>query len=118
MKTRILMIGTLTAVLACVALPCVAVGVYRPYYLASDVEPEIYVWNDVFFLKPWGSNAASTSYIEVCTWSGAKYCGRLVKISDYEIALSQGYGTKRTGQKVENQVVVPKKNVVMAKIYW
>ena len=118
MKTRVLMMGMMVSVLLCVAVPALAAGVYRPYFLAADVEPEVYVWKEVFFLKPWGSNAASTSYIEVCTWSGAKYCGRLVKISDYEIALSRGYGTKRTGQKVEDQVVVPKKNVVMAKIYW
>jgi hypothetical protein len=41
-----------------------------------------------------------------------------VKISDYEIGLSRGYGTKRSGQRMEDQVVIPKKNVVMAKIYW
>jgi len=118
MRTRVLMIGLLISVLVCVAVPVLAAGVYRQHYLAGNVEPEVYIWKEVFFLKPWGSNAPSMSYIEVSTWSGAKYCGRLVKISEYEIALSKGYGTKRSGQKVEDQVVVPKKDVIMAKIYW
>jgi hypothetical protein len=96
----------------------VGVEVYRPYFLASDVEPDVYVRSEVFFLRPWGSNTPSSSYIDVCTVFGAKYCGRLVKISDYEIALSRGYVVKRTGQRVEKQVVVPKSDVMIARIYW
>jgi len=118
MKTRVLMISLMVSMVACVAVPALAAGVYRQHFLAADVEPDVYVWNEVFFLRPWGSNAPSTSYIEVSTWNGAKYCGKLVKISDYEIALSRGYETRRSGQKVEDQIVVPKKNVIMAKIYW
>ncbi|MBN1504306.1 MAG: hypothetical protein JW952_04510 [Candidatus Eisenbacteria bacterium] len=118
MTTRVLMIALTMSVLACVALPTLAAGVYRPYFLACDVEPSVYIWKEVFFLKPWGSNSPSTSYVEVSTWKGTKYCGRLVKISEYEIALSEGYGTRRSGQKAQDQVVVPKKDIIMAKIYW
>ena len=118
MKTRVVAIGLVVSVVFCLAVPALAAGVYRQYFLATDMEPQVYVWNEVFFLRPWGSNAPSMTYIEICTESGARYCGRLVKISEYEIAVSKGYGTRRTGQKVEDQVVVPKKNVVMAKIYW
>jgi hypothetical protein len=92
--------------------------IYRQYFLASDVAPDVYVRNDVFFLRPWGTNTASSSYIDVSTIFGAKYCGRLVKISDYEIALSQGYVKKNSGQRVEKQVVIPKRDVMIAKIYW
>jgi hypothetical protein len=118
MKTRVLTMGLMVSLLVCAAVPVLAAGVYRPYFLAGDVEPDVYVWKEVFLLKPWGSNAPSTAYVDLCTWNGTKYFGRLVKISDYEIALSRGYETRRSGQKVEDQVVVPKKNVVMAKIYW
>lgn len=99
-------------------IPTTAGAVYREYYLATDIEPQVFVWSQVFFLKPWGGNSPSMSYIEVCTEGGAKYSGRLVKISEYEIAISRGYTTARTGHGSENQVVIPKKNVVMAKIYW
>jgi hypothetical protein len=98
--------------------PVLGLETYRPYFLASDVEPDVYVTNDVFFLSPWGSNAASSSYIDVCTMGGAKYCGRLVKISNYDIALSPGYVVKKTGQRVEKQVVIAKSDVMIARIYW
>jgi len=117
---RSVLVAVALTILTICAIDGAALGVeiYRPYFLASDIEPHVYVANDVFFLRPWGSNAASSSYIDVCTMSGAKYCGRLVKISDYEIALSLGYSIKRTGQRVEKQVVVPKSGVMIAKIYW
>jgi len=118
MKTRVLTIGLMVSLFLCAAVPALAAGMYRQYFLAGDVEPHVYVWSEVFLLKAWGSNSPSMAYVEVCTWNGAKYCGRLVKISDYEIALSRGYETRRSGQKVEDQIVVPKKNVMLAKIYW
>ena len=107
-------------VLATLLIDGSALGVetYRQYFLRSDVEPSVYVANEVFFLKPWGSNAPSTSYVALCTFFGEKYSGRLVKISDYEIALSLGYVVKRTGQRVEKQLVIPKRDVMIAKIYW
>ena len=97
-----------------------ALGVdkYREYFLAKDVEPHVYVARDVFFLNPWGGTTPSSSYVEVCTESGAKYAGRLVRITDHEIALSRGYAIKKTGQRVEKQVVIPKRDVIIAKIYW
>jgi hypothetical protein len=98
--------------------PVLGFETYRPYFLASDVVPDVYVTNDVFFLRPWGSNAASSSYIDICTKDGATYCGRLVKISDYDMALSQGYVVKKTGQRVERQVVIAKSDVMIARIYW
>ncbi len=70
MKTRALTIGLVVSVLACAAVPALAAGVYRHHFLAGNVEPDVYVWNEVYFLKPWGSNAASMSYIEVSTWGG------------------------------------------------
>jgi hypothetical protein len=118
MKTRVLTMSLVVSMLVCVAVPALAAGIYRMHFLAADVEPDVYVSSEVFFLKPWGSNAPSLAYVELSTWSGAKYCGRLVKISEYEIALSKGYETRRNGQKVEDQIVVPKKNVILAKIYW
>ncbi|KPJ59855.1 MAG: hypothetical protein AMJ46_09505 [Latescibacteria bacterium DG_63] len=93
-------------------------GIHREYFLSSDVEPHVYVSRDMFFLSSWGGTTPSSSYIEVCTEAGAKYQGRLVRISDHEIALSLGYGVKKTGQRVEKQVVIPKKEVVIAWIYW
>jgi len=116
---RILSILLFTAVsISLVHGAALGLAMYRPYFLARDVEPDIYVTADVFFLKPWGTNAASSSYIEISTLSGAKYTGRLVKISGYEIALSRGYSVKRTGQREESQIVVPKSDVLIAKIYW
>jgi len=90
----------------------------QPYFLASDVEPHVYVAKEVFFLRPWGTNAASSSYIDVCTMNGKKYYGRLIKISDYDISISLGREVRRSGLRVEKQVVIPKKNVIIARIYW
>ncbi|MFH0778038.1 MAG: hypothetical protein V2A71_05330 [Candidatus Eisenbacteria bacterium] len=95
-----------------------AAEIYRPYFLASDVEPCVFVGQEVFFLRAWGGNAPSTSFVQLYTVDGARYCGRLVKISDYEIAVSLGYVIKKTGQRVEKQSVVPKKNIVIARIFW
>ncbi len=93
-------------------------GMYREYFLAADVEPHVYVAREMYFLSPWGGTTPSTSYIEVCTEAGMKYQGRLVRISDHEIALSLGYTVKKTGERVEKQVVIPKKDIVVAWIYW
>jgi len=117
---RNLLIAVTLAILAISLIygPALGLDTYRPYFLASDVVPDVYVRNDVFFLSPWGSNTASSSYVEVCTIFGTKYTGRLVKISDYEMTLSQGYVVKKTGQRVEKQVVIPKSHVMIARIYW
>ncbi|UCF78260.1 MAG: hypothetical protein JSW03_09160 [Candidatus Eiseniibacteriota bacterium] len=108
------------SIVAALSLSTVALAVdkYRDYFLASDVEPHVYVAREVFFLRPWGGTTPSTSYVVVCTEAGMKYEGRLVRISDYEIALSSAYAIKKTGQRVEKQVIIPKKNVVIAWIYW
>jgi hypothetical protein len=96
-----------------------AVDVMRyEYFLAADLDPQVYVGREVFFLAPWGGTTPSASYIEVCTAEGMKYQGRLIRISDREMALSLGYGVKKTGQRVEKQVVIHKKDVVVAWIYW
>ena len=94
------------------------VDMYREYFLSSDVEPHVYVTGNVFFLSPWGSTTPSSSYIEVCTEVGQKYSGKLVRISDHEIVLSQGYLIKKSGQRIEKQVVISKKDIIIAWIYW
>ncbi len=101
-----------------VAAPVLGASIFRPYFLARDIEPQVYIAGDVYFLEPWGSNTPSTSYVDICTFRGAKHVGRLVKISDYEMALSTGYSVKKSGERVENQVVVAKKDIMMVRIYW
>jgi len=98
--------------------PVANAQVYREYFLAGDVEPQVFIGREVYFLKSWGSNTASTSYVEILTETGGKYEGRLVKISDYEIALSKGYSLKRGGERVERQIVIAKRDVMLARIYW
>jgi len=91
---------------------------FQPYFLASDVEPDVYVGKEVFFLRPWGTNAASLSYVDICTIFGKKYSGRLIKISDLDMTISLGREVRRSGTRIERQVVIPKKQMIIARIYW
>ena len=91
------------------------------YESSSAPAKAIYVGSQIEKLKTDGRVPKNDQIIvELLTFHGVRYQGRLFQITDHEVLISEGYTTKTAGQRTfkEEQLVEIKKDELLIVKMW